>query len=113
MMPILSYTLNLLGAGTHSDTGGVSFSESVIHDPYMLATATTDEVLPMGGVTTASALYLYSSQTITVNLNSAAGTDIVLSANRPFFSTGLAVTAIYLSNASGSTASIVAFIAGV
>ncbi len=111
-MPTLSYNLAMFGLWTHNDTGGVAFTEACIHDPYALATATTDEALPMGGVTTASVLYLLSTQDITVNLNSNAGTNIVLSANKLFFSAGLAVTAIYLSNASGSTANITALIAG-
>jgi len=91
--------------GDRSWEGSVSYSESLKAD-IAIANAASDTSLAFGGVTTADVVFLISDQSITINLNSNSGTDITIDASKPFVIFGGAVTAIYVSNASGSTAHI-------
>jgi hypothetical protein len=88
-----------------SDIASVSYTDYTWQE-LVVTTATTDQAFNFGGVTTASVLYVKSDQAITLNLNSNTGTDISVLANKPFVLSGTAITAAYVSNASGSSANI-------
>jgi hypothetical protein len=111
-MPVFTYKINIEGKWDTQESGGVTYTEACIHEPYVIATGTTDELISMGGVTTASFLYIKSDQTITINFNSNTGTNISILANKPFLASGCAVTAIYASNSSGANANTTMVIAG-
>lgn len=87
------------------DAASVSYTESTWQE-IVVADAASDSQLNFGGVTTADVFYLKSDQALTLNINSSTGTDITVDANKPFFSAGCAITALYLSNASGSNANV-------
>ena len=88
-----------------ADIGSVSYTEYTLQE-IVIATASTDTAINFGGVTTADVVYIKSDQTITINIDSNTGTDITLDANKPLLLTGTAITALYVSNASGSSANI-------
>lgn len=88
------------------DMGTVGYTESTQQE-IVIADAASDSSLNFGGITTADLFYLKSDQALTLNLQAAAGTDIPIDANKPFFQSGTAITAAYLSNASGTAANVV------
>lgn len=92
--------------GDNSEFGSVAWTEHTRQE-IVVATATTDAALNFGGVTTADVFFLKSDQAITLNLQADSGTDITVDANKPVVLTGTAITAAYVSNASGSSANIV------
>jgi hypothetical protein len=111
-MPVFVYRIDIEGKWDTSQSGGITYTEACIHEPYSIATGTVDELISMGGVTTASFIYCKSDQTITLNFNSSSGTNVAVTENRPLLITGTSVTAIYASNASGSSANVTMLIAG-
>ena len=72
----------------------------------------SDTTIPLGGITTVDLMYMISDQACTINLNSSSGTDITIDPNKPLVLSGTAVTAIYISQSSGSTANVKYLIAG-
>jgi len=105
-MPTLNYSLSLYGCVTPvSRTGGVSSAEKCDFD-YALATASTNTAITLGSITTATWLYVYSDQAISVNINSNTETAKSVLANKPLFISGTSITALYVTNASGSTANM-------
>lgn len=89
-----------------SDFATVAYTESTFQE-LVLATGSTDTALSFGGITTADIFYLKSDQALTLNVQANSGTDIPIDANKPFMMAGTAITAAYLSNASGSAANVV------
>jgi hypothetical protein len=89
-----------------SEFGTAGYTESTFLE-QVIATGSTDTQLSFGGITTADIVYLKSDQALTLNLQSSAGTDIPIDANKPFMQAGTAVTAAYVSNASGTDANII------
>lgn len=85
---------------------GISYDELISQDPIEITTGTTDSQLTFGGVGTVDVFALISDQPITVNLEADTGTDITVDANKPLLIIGGNITAAYVSNSSGSTASI-------
>ena len=83
-----------------------------IYNELQIATATTDSTLPIGALAAIDFFYLTSDQALTLNFNSTSGTDITIDANKPIMLSGTALTNIYVSNASGSTANIKYLVAG-
>ena len=92
-------------AGRYSWPGSVSYSEKSDQE-IMIASATTDFSMPFGGVTTADVLILESDQALTINFNSSSGTDVSVKANRPIVHMGGAITAVYVTYATGTTANV-------
>lgn len=75
---------------------------------YEVATAVTDQAIPIStttGVTTIQGFYIKSDQTISLR-QVAADTAWSVTANRPLLVTGTSMTALLVSNDSGSTANI-------
>lgn len=106
-MPAATCKIQINGLPTAvADAVSMAYTEAVILWPWQLATASTDTAMSMGSVTTIDVLYLKSDQAITVNFDLNTGTDITVDANKPLLLTGTAITAVYISNASGSTANI-------
>ena len=95
-----------IAVGDESWSGSVSYTERTRQE-IAIATASTDTAVNFGGVTTADVVVIYSDQAITVNYQLNTGTDITIDANRPHVLMGTAMTALFVSNASGSTANIV------
>ena len=110
-MPTLKYGLSVDAPIAVADYASVTYTTStaLVHTE---ATGTTDTALSMGDVTTADVVYIKSDKALTLNINVNTGTDIPLDANQPFFMGGTAITALYISNASGSTANVTYFLAG-
>lgn len=104
-MPTLRWSLTLDGPVAIAKYGSITYTES-FYQEVEEATGTTDTALAVGGVGTATALYFESDQALTLNLNSNTGTDISVLANKPVTLTGTSITALYISNASGSTANV-------
>lgn len=103
------------------DTFDAAFAQSVTKwtgkRHMTLATATTDQSLidiGGGGITTINQFMIISDQAISVKLG-AAGSNIALAllAGAPLLLTGIALTALSLSNASGLTANIDYALSGV
>lgn len=67
------------------------------------ADATSEETIALGEITTASGMILISDQTLTLNID---GEDLVITANQPFCAFNLSFSALKVSNASGSTATL-------
>lgn len=68
-----------------------------------IATGTTDEALPLGSLTTAYVVALISDQAVSIKANGSA-TALTLRANEPVVIPN--VTALTITNASGSTANV-------
>ena len=86
----------------------VAFDEGGGMTNYEVATAVTDQAIPIStttGVTTIEGFYIKSDQTISLR-QVAADTAWTVTANRPLLVTGTSMTALLISNASGSTANI-------
>jgi hypothetical protein len=115
-MPTIKATISLEDVGN-----GVVYSKvhSIAADEtgwqyYELATGTTDQAIPFTlstGVTTVDIVLIESSQAISWRLN-AADTAITIDANRVHLLFGTNITALLMSNASGSTAYVKIYIAG-
>lgn len=105
-MPIYSYRISVREWDIE-DAGSVKYTEAASHEPYVIATGTVDQSIPMGGVSTASLIYIKSDVEISVKFNSTV-TDLAktISANGELFWKGCSVTAVYITNASGSDATI-------
>ena len=88
-----------------SEAASVAYDEALWQE-IEVADAASDSQLSFGGVATVDVLYLISDQALTYNINSSSGTDLTLDANKPLFMAGTSVTALYVSNASGSTANV-------
>ena len=97
--------MNLDVGDAVSDTLSVAYAEATIQH-IIVANGASDTSVGLGGVTTADVVYLKSDQQLTINFNSSSGTDITIDANRPALLTGTSVTALYVSNASGSNANV-------
>ena len=85
-----------------------AFDEAGGMTSYEVATGVTDQAMPIStttGVTTTQALYFRSDQNVTLR-QAAADTGLTIRANLPMLLTGTAITALLVSNASGSTANI-------
>lgn len=90
----------------YSSIISASFSKKITQRTTV-ADGVTDTALVLGDVSTVNALYLESDQALSIRFNSAAGTQWTVTANCPLILTGIgSVTAIYISNASGSTANL-------
>ena len=104
-------SMELVGQGPiYSKTHSISEAEGVWHE-LQLATGSTDSSVNFGGVTTGDIVLLSSDQTISWRCN-VVDTAITLDANRVHLLVGTAVTAILLSNSSGSTANVKVLVAG-
>ena len=102
MSGIVNYKLTV---GDQSYAGAASYTEK-IEAEAAIATGASDTALSIGSLTTVDVMILISDQAISININSNAGTDITVDANKPLALAGTAITALYVSNASGSTANI-------
>lgn len=91
--------------GAESYSGAVSYTAKT-HEEIVIADEAADTALDLGGITTVDVLVLYSDQALTVNFDADDGTDITLDAGKPLVLAGTAVTAIYVSNDSGSDANL-------
>jgi hypothetical protein len=115
-MPTIKATITLEDVGNgiiYSKQHAINADESA-WQYYELVTATTDQAIPFTlstGVTTVDVVLIESTQAISWRLN-AADTAITLDANRVHLLYGTNITALLLSNASGSTATVKIFIAG-
>ena len=102
MAGVVNYNLTV---GDHSYTGSVAYTEHVLQH-YTVADAAPESAISFGGLTTADVVLIYSDQTINININLAIGTDITVDAKKPFLMTGTAVTALYITNTSGTDANV-------
>lgn len=89
-----------------SEFANVAYTESTFQE-LVLANGASDTSISFGGITTADILFLKSDQALTLNLQANSGTDIPIDANKPFMMAGTAITAAYLSNASGTDANVI------
>ena len=117
-MPVvarLRIELEEVGGGViDSRSVTAAFDESGRMSLYEVATAVTDQAIPIStttGVATIQAFYIYSDQTITIR-QVAGDTGEQVTANRPYLVFGTSRTALLVSNASGSTANILLWVAG-
>jgi len=102
--------LEILGGSRMTFSGAVSTDESNMRT-YEVADETTDESVDLGGITTVDVFAITSDYQITYKLNGSA-TAITLDAKKSHVLFGTSITAITISNASGSTASVQILIAG-
>lgn len=112
-MAIVKVTINveLIGQGpVYSKTHSISEAEGVWHE-LQLADATTDSSVNFGGVTTSDIILISSDQAISWRA-AATDTAIGLDANRVHVLVGTNLTAVLLTNASGSTANVKVLVAG-
>jgi hypothetical protein len=103
-MPTIRYNVSI--GDSVSEFANVAYTEST-SQKFVLADSSSDTAVNFGGVTTADIFFLKSDQALTLNLQANSGTDIPIDANKPFMMAGTAITAAYLSNASGSAANVV------
>ena len=108
MAGVVKYTMTI---DNETYDGEIAYTNKT-EQQLQLATASTDTSISFGGVTTATVLVLKSDQALTLNVNSASGTDIAVAADRPQVFLGGSLTAAYVSNASGSTANITMVVYG-
>jgi hypothetical protein len=114
-MAIVRLNLSISENGTevYSGTQSLAADESG-WQRYELANSVTDQAIPFNlstGVTTVQVILLTSDKAISWRAN-AADTAITLSANRVHLLYGTSLTALLLSNSSGSTANVRIYIAG-
>jgi len=115
-MAVVKMTLTLEDIGNgiiYSKAHSVAADETA-WQTYELATGTTDQAIPFTlstGVTTIDVVLIESSQAISWR-QAAADTAVALDANRVHVLFGTNLTALLLSNASGSTAIVKVYIAG-
>ena len=88
----------------YSSVQQVSHTESIWHE-MVVATATTDSAVSFGGVTTADVVLISSDQTISYR-QAVTDTATTLDANGVHILCRTAITALYLTNASGSSANV-------
>ena len=92
----------LYWGGTYTEGG--AYLESI-------ANGAADQLMNMVGVTTARLVVVSPVDgTITVKINSAAGTAIVLNGSGCLVLAGAAVTAVYVSNSSGAAVKVILII---
>ena len=91
--------------GDESYTGSYAYTARTEQE-LVVANGAADTALSLGGVTTGAVLRMESDQTLTINFNSNSGTNITLTASMPMFLAGSSITAIYVSNATGSDANL-------
>lgn len=106
--------LEEVGSGVKFETEQSLFEDEAAWQRYELADGTTDQAVPFNlttGVTTVDILLLTADQQISWRL-AATDTAITLDANRFHVLYGCNITALLLSNASGSTANVRVYIAG-
>lgn len=84
--------------------GAISYDEK-FESEIEVADSTSDTALDLGGVTTGALLYMYSDQTVSIDLNDSTETAKQVTANRPLLWHG-SFTNVYITNASGSTANV-------
>jgi hypothetical protein len=101
MSGVVGYELKI---GEETDRGSAAYTDCTMQE-ITVANGATNMQLDFGGVTTADVVYLESDQAISIYLASS-GTEIPVRANKPFFQSGTAVTAIYVTNQSGSAAKV-------
>uniref|UniRef100_A0A6M3L2J5 Uncharacterized protein n=1 Tax=viral metagenome TaxID=1070528 RepID=A0A6M3L2J5_9ZZZZ len=101
-MAVVSWDITI---GGNVYRGSASYTEHT-KQLVAVATGTSDSGLNFGGVTTATVVLVNSDQNISVDINASAETAKSVLANRPLLLTGTAATAIYVTNASGSTANV-------
>lgn len=100
MADVIAYDL-ILGKTHYS--GEVSYTEST-EIVTTVTTGTSNQSITIADY--ANLILISSSQAITVKLNSSSGTAIPLDASSPLFLSGTNITALYISNASGSSATV-------
>ena len=99
--------LNIYKAGTYTVTTTLAGERS-----HTTATATTDEQLSLGDVGTGKFLYLTSDKAITVKIGGSDTARALALAAGKFLLMWVDVTSVYVSNASGATATIEYWVAG-
>lgn len=117
-MPVIArlrIELEEVGGGTvDSKLLSAAFDETGRMTLYEVATGVTDQAMPIStttGVATIQAFYILSDQTVTLR-QVAGDTGESVTANRPCLMFGTSRTAFLVSNASGSTANILLWVAG-
>ena len=78
---------------------------------YLVADATSDESVDLAGIATVDVFLITADQDITYKLNGSSDA-ITLDANGVHILFGTSITAVTVSNASGSTANVTVFFAG-
>ena len=109
MAGVVNYVISV---GEDSWNGAYAYTARTEQD-IVVADAAADTALSLGGVTTGAVLVMKSDQTLTINVNSSSGTNITLTADKPLMLAGSSITALYVSNASGSSANLTWSIYGV
>ena len=110
-MPVARFRLTIdqsPGGFVDARALSVAFDEAGFLPLYEVATAVTDQAMPIStttGIATITAFYIFSTQTITIR-QVAGDTGEQVTANSPYLVTGTSRTALLVSNASGSTANI-------
>ena len=116
-MPVVRLKVELEATGTMGNVFPKQFSlacTEALSFTYQLATATTDQAVPQNfttGITTATVVAIYSDKTISWK-QVAADTAGTITAGGMMMLFNTSVTALVLSNASGSTANVTFFLAG-
>lgn len=102
-MPAVPYSISI---GDDVYSGSISYTERTRQE-IAIATGAADTSVNFGGVTTGDVILIHTDQTIIIKFQSSGGTSITIDPNKPVVFTGTAMTAIYVSNSSGSTANII------
>lgn len=111
MIVKLTVSLEVPGQGAiYSKSHTVSEDEGTYQE-LILASGSVDSAVSFGGVTTGDILFLTSDQSISWR-QSLTDTAIALDANRVHVLCGTDVTAVYLTNLSGSDANVRIMVAG-
>lgn len=95
----------VITVGDFNFNGSSSYTARTEQD-IVVANGASDTALSLGGVTTGSVFVAKSDQTLTLNINSNSGTNITLSANTPVAVAGTSITALFVSNGSGTDANL-------
>ena len=99
------------GLTIFDDIIGVAYDEATGMEKFEIANGASDTDIFPSQITTVDFLVLRSDQAITIKQNSSS-TDVTVDAKKPLLITGGNLTALTISNASGSTANIRRFAAG-
>jgi hypothetical protein len=86
------------------EPGSLSYTESTVQK-IQVGTGTSDSSISFGGVTTAQVFYITSDYAVSYKLNGGT-TSHTVTANGHHMLIGAAITAVTISNASGSTANV-------
>lgn len=116
-MPVVRLKVEIEAIGTMGNIFPKQFSlacTECLSSTYQLATATTDQSVPQNfttGITTATVVGIYSDKTISWK-QVPADTAGVITAGGMVLLFNTSITALVLSNASGSTANVTFILAG-